>query len=38
MIHQVFHISQLKQFTPNYTPVYEHLPMTTDLEAAAGDP
>jgi hypothetical protein len=38
MIHPVFHISQLKQFTPNYTPVYEHLPMTTDLEAAAAVP
>ena len=35
MIHPVFHICQLKPFIPDYTPVFESLPMTTDLEAAA---
>lgn len=35
MIHPVFHISQLKPFIPDYTPVYASLPVTTDLEAAA---
>jgi hypothetical protein len=38
MIHPVFHISQLKQFTPDYTPVYETLPVITDLEASAAVP
>jgi len=38
MIHPVFHISQLKPFVPNYTPVFASLPVTTDLEAAAAEP
>lgn len=38
MIHPVFHISQLKPFTPDYTPVYDSLPGITDLEAAATQP
>jgi hypothetical protein len=38
MIHPVFHLSQLKQFTPDYTPVYETLPVITDLEASAAVP
>lgn len=31
LIHPVFHVSQLKPFTPNYTPVYSELPTITDL-------
>jgi hypothetical protein len=38
MIHPVFHISQLKQFIPDYTPVYKNLPVATNLEAAATIP
>jgi hypothetical protein len=30
-IHPVFHVSQLKPFTPNYSPVYSELPMLADL-------
>ncbi|XP_073359938.1 uncharacterized protein [Aegilops tauschii subsp. strangulata] len=30
-IHPVFHVSQLKPFTPNYSPVFSELPVTTDL-------
>lgn len=37
-IHDVFHISQLKPFVPDYTPVFDNLPMTTDLAAAAAVP
>ena len=33
-IHPVFHISQLKPYTQDYTPVYDTLPVLTDLEAA----
>ncbi|KAJ1276651.1 hypothetical protein BS78_05G230700, partial [Paspalum vaginatum] len=32
MIHPVFHVSQLKPFTPNYTPVYHDLPQVVDLD------
>ena len=38
LIHPVFHISQLKPFIADYTPVYDILLVTTDLEAAAGAP
>ena len=31
LIHPVFHISQLKSFHPNYTPVYVDLPKVRDL-------
>jgi len=34
LIHPVFHISQLKPFSADYTPVYDSLPVITDLEAA----
>jgi hypothetical protein len=34
LIHPVFHISQLKPYTPNYTSVFDVLPKLTDLEAA----
>jgi len=37
-IHNVFHISQLKPFNADYSPVYEALPVTTGLEAAAAIP
>ena len=32
-IHPDFHISQLKPFTPNYSPVYLTMPTVTDLQA-----
>ena len=38
MIHPVFHISELKPFVPDCTPVFDTLPVTTDLEAAAAVP
>ena len=38
LIHPVFHISQLKPFITDYTPVYDTLPVTIDLEAAAAKP
>jgi len=31
LIHPVFHVSQLKPFTPNYSPVYSELPQLVDL-------
>jgi hypothetical protein len=30
-IHPVFHISQLKPYRPDYTPIFSTLPMLTDL-------
>lgn len=38
MIHLVFHISQLKPFTEDYTPVFDNLHVLTDLEAANTTP
>lgn len=32
-IHPVFHVSQLKPFTPSYTPVFSELPRPPDLTA-----
>ena len=32
LIHPVFHISQLKPFIADYTPVFASLPVTTDLQ------
>lgn len=32
-IHPVFHVSQLKPFTPDYTPVFSDLPKPPDLSA-----
>jgi hypothetical protein len=37
-IHPVFHISQLKPFTADYTPVFEELPRVTDLSITATTP
>ena len=37
-IHPVFHISQLKAFHQDHTPVYSTLPAVTDLEATAAVP
>jgi hypothetical protein len=31
-IHPVFHVSQLKPFTPDFTPVYKDLPTLADLD------
>jgi transposase InsO family protein len=33
-IHPVFHISQLKPFTPNYSPVFSELPSLVDFSTA----
>ena len=33
LIHPIFHVSQLKPFTPNYTPVFAELPTLADLDA-----
>jgi hypothetical protein len=30
-VHPVFHVSQLKPFTPNYTPVFAKLPQLVEL-------
>lgn len=37
-VHPVFHVSQLKPFTANYTPVFSELPVTADLAAASPVP
>jgi hypothetical protein len=37
-IHPVFHVSQLKPFTPNYTPVFSDLPHIKDLSARDLEP
>lgn len=37
-IHPVFHISQLKSFHPDHTPVFSILPVTTDLQATEAQP
>jgi hypothetical protein len=34
-VHPVFHVSQLKPFTANYSPVYSELPPAPDLAASA---
>jgi hypothetical protein len=38
LIHPVFHISQLKAFTPAYTPVFSELPMVSDITASTTEP
>lgn len=37
-IHPVFHVSQLKPFTPDYTPVFAELPRVQDLSATPAEP
>jgi hypothetical protein len=37
-IHDVFHISQLKPFTPSYVPVFSELPLIPNLQAATPVP
>lgn len=37
-VHPVFHISQLKEFHPDYTPVFSKLLVLTDLQAANATP
>ena len=37
-IHPVFHVSQLKPFTPNYTPVFAELPRPPDLAGHDDEP
>lgn len=37
-IHPVFHVSQLKAFVLDYTPVYSSLPVPVTLDAAAVQP
>uniref|UniRef100_A0A8R7UCZ0 Tf2-1-like SH3-like domain-containing protein n=1 Tax=Triticum urartu TaxID=4572 RepID=A0A8R7UCZ0_TRIUA len=37
-IHDVFHISQLKPFTPTYTPVFTELPKPQDLATSNVEP
>lgn len=37
-IHPVFHVSQLKPFTPDYSPVFAELPRLTDLTTATLQP
>ena len=37
-VHPVFHVLQLKPFTPDYTPVYAELPRVPDLSVATTAP
>jgi hypothetical protein len=37
-IHNVFHVSQLKPFTPNYSPVFSELPVVVDLSTGIFEP
>jgi len=37
-VHPIFHISQLKPFVADHTPLYSTLPVTTDLEASVAVP
>jgi hypothetical protein len=37
-IHPVFHVSQLKPFTPDYTSVFSELPQPPDLSAVSAQP
>lgn len=37
-MHPVFHVSQLKPFTPDYMPVFAELPSVPDLSTAAMEP
>ncbi|XP_073359848.1 uncharacterized protein [Aegilops tauschii subsp. strangulata] len=37
-VHSVFHVSQLKPFTPDYTPVYAEVPRVPDLSVSSSEP
>lgn len=37
-IHPIFHISQLKPFIADFSPVFSELPVTIDIEAASAVP
>uniref|UniRef100_A0A8R7PER8 Tf2-1-like SH3-like domain-containing protein n=1 Tax=Triticum urartu TaxID=4572 RepID=A0A8R7PER8_TRIUA len=37
-VHPVFHVSQLKPFMPDYTPVYAELPHVPDLSVSSAAP
>lgn len=37
-VHPVFHVSQLKPYTPDYTPVFTELPRVQDLSATQAEP
>lgn len=37
-VHPVFHVSQLKPFTANYTPVFQDLPSAPDLLTSSATP
>ena len=37
-IHPVFHVSQLKPYTPDYTPVFSELPQVPDLVTSETEP
>jgi hypothetical protein len=37
-IHPIFHVSQLKSFTPNYTPVFTELPTPPQLDLCELEP
>lgn len=38
LIHPVFHISQLKPYNSNYSPMFTNLPVLTDLQASSAQP
>lgn len=38
LIHLVFHVSELKPFTPDHTPVFQELPKLVDLSAREVEP
>lgn len=38
LVHPVFHVSQLKPFVPDYTPVYKDVPSIVDLSMTKLEP
>lgn len=38
LVHPVFHVSQLKPFTPNYSPVFQDLSTVSDLTVGTPEP
>ena len=37
-VHPVFHVSQLKPFMPDYSPIFAELPRVQDLSASTTEP